>query len=96
LELGRGAHPASYMVEEIWQELSRAKYIEWENVSRERASQLGKLKYVKNSLRYSAKHFFVEHAEELQTNIQLSIIGLCCGVLLYLFVVSQDSMQRCS
>jgi STIP1 family protein 1 len=47
LELGRGAHPASYMVEEIWQELSKAKYIEWEGLSRERASQLQKLKCVK-------------------------------------------------
>ncbi|KAL6857140.1 hypothetical protein ACP4OV_018522 [Aristida adscensionis] len=43
LELGRGAHPASYMVEEIWQELSKAKYIEWESLSRERTSQLHKL-----------------------------------------------------
>jgi len=47
LELGRGAHPASYMVEEIWQELSKAKYIEWEGLSRERTSQLQKLKCVK-------------------------------------------------
>jgi STIP1 family protein 1 len=48
LELGRGAHPASYMVEEIWQELSKAKYIEWESLSRERTSQLQKLKCVTN------------------------------------------------
>uniref|UniRef100_A0A0A9BCN8 TIDP9204 n=1 Tax=Arundo donax TaxID=35708 RepID=A0A0A9BCN8_ARUDO len=32
------------MVEEIWQELSKAKYIEWEGLSRERATQLHKLK----------------------------------------------------
>jgi len=52
LELGRGAHPASYMVEEIWHELSKAKYIEWEGLSRERASQLQKLKVVcKEALR---------------------------------------------
>jgi len=52
LELGRGAHPASYMVEEIWQELSKAKYIEWEGLSRERTSQLQKLKVVcKEALR---------------------------------------------
>ncbi|XP_062192314.1 E3 ubiquitin-protein ligase CHIP-like [Phragmites australis] len=44
LELGRGAHPASYMVEAIWQQLSKAKYIEWESLSRERATQLRKLK----------------------------------------------------
>ncbi|KAK3120857.1 hypothetical protein QOZ80_8BG0642720 [Eleusine coracana subsp. coracana] len=44
LELGRGAHPSSYMVEEIWQELSKAKYIEWESLSRGRSSQLNKLR----------------------------------------------------
>ncbi|KAF7096274.1 hypothetical protein CFC21_098245 [Triticum aestivum] len=43
LELGRGAHPASYMVEEIWQELSKAKYIEWEGLSKMRSSQMHKL-----------------------------------------------------
>uniref|UniRef100_A0A453S2G2 RING-type E3 ubiquitin transferase n=1 Tax=Aegilops tauschii subsp. strangulata TaxID=200361 RepID=A0A453S2G2_AEGTS len=48
LELGRGAHPASYMVEEIWQELSKAKYIEWEGLSKMRSSQLHKLKCVSN------------------------------------------------
>jgi STIP1 family protein 1 len=48
LELGRGAHPASYMVEEIWQELSKAKYIEWEGLSKMRSSQLHKLKCVVN------------------------------------------------
>jgi STIP1 family protein 1 len=54
LELGRGAHPASYMVEEIWQELSKAKYIEWENLSSERVRQLHKLKFVKTfSIHYS-------------------------------------------
>ncbi|ONM37538.1 hypothetical protein ZEAMMB73_Zm00001d043316 [Zea mays] len=32
------------MVEEIWQELSKAKYIEWESLSRDRTCQLQKLK----------------------------------------------------
>jgi hypothetical protein len=30
LELGRGGKPGSYMVEEIWQELAKARYTEWE------------------------------------------------------------------
>ncbi|TVU43684.1 hypothetical protein EJB05_10172, partial [Eragrostis curvula] len=56
LELGRGAHPASYMVEEIWQEFSKAKYIEWESLSRKRASQLDKLKITcKETLRNYTK-----------------------------------------
>lgn len=36
----------SYMVEEIWQELAKAKYTEWERSSKEIASQLRKLEYV--------------------------------------------------
>ncbi|XP_024975276.1 E3 ubiquitin-protein ligase CHIP [Cynara cardunculus var. scolymus] len=43
LDLGRGAHPNSYMVEEIWQELARAKYQEWERDSTKRLSDLQKL-----------------------------------------------------
>ncbi|KAG1328223.1 putative E3 ubiquitin-protein ligase CHIP [Cocos nucifera] len=46
LELGRGANPASYMVEEIWQVLSTAKYMEWEDSSRKRASRLQNLREV--------------------------------------------------
>ncbi|XP_074563430.1 E3 ubiquitin-protein ligase CHIP isoform X2 [Curcuma longa] len=44
LELGRGAKPSSYMVEEIWQVLSKAKHLEWEDLSSKRASELQKLK----------------------------------------------------
>ncbi|XP_042459433.1 E3 ubiquitin-protein ligase CHIP-like isoform X1 [Zingiber officinale] len=44
LELGRGAKPSSYIVEEIWQVLSKAKYLEWEDMSSKRASELQKLK----------------------------------------------------
>ncbi|KAK9057459.1 hypothetical protein SSX86_022294 [Deinandra increscens subsp. villosa] len=46
LDLGRGAHPNSYMVEEIWQELSSAKYKEWLHDSTERTLALQKLEYV--------------------------------------------------
>ncbi|XP_019178462.1 PREDICTED: E3 ubiquitin-protein ligase CHIP-like isoform X1 [Ipomoea nil] len=44
LDLGRGANPKSYMVEEIWQELAKAKYLEWEHESAKRSSELYKLK----------------------------------------------------
>lgn len=36
----------SYMVEEIWQVLAKAKYTEWENQSSERSWKLQSLKYV--------------------------------------------------
>ncbi|CAA7396579.1 unnamed protein product [Spirodela intermedia] len=44
LDLGRGANPVSYMVEEIWQVLAKAKYTEWENLSSERSWRLQSLK----------------------------------------------------
>lgn len=44
LDLGRGANPNSYMVEEIWQELARAKYMEWEYDSTKRSWDLQNLK----------------------------------------------------
>ena len=34
------------MVEEIWQELAKAKYLEWENASTSRSWELQSLKYV--------------------------------------------------
>ncbi|GKD18681.1 E3 ubiquitin protein ligase CHIP-like protein [Tanacetum coccineum] len=43
LDLGRGAHPNSYMVEEIWQELATAKYHEWERDSTKRSWDLQNL-----------------------------------------------------
>ncbi|KAL8250038.1 hypothetical protein R6Q59_033731 [Mikania micrantha] len=43
LDLGRGAHPHSYMVEEIWQELASAKYKEWQRDSTKRTLDLKKL-----------------------------------------------------
>ncbi|KAA8543556.1 hypothetical protein F0562_021698 [Nyssa sinensis] len=44
LDLGRGANPKSYMVEEIWQELAKAKYLEWEHDSTKRSWELQSLK----------------------------------------------------
>ncbi|XP_009334273.1 E3 ubiquitin-protein ligase CHIP-like [Pyrus x bretschneideri] len=44
LDLGRGANPEGYMVEEIWQELSKAKYMEWEDTSSKRSWELQNLK----------------------------------------------------
>lgn len=44
LDLGRGANPKGYMVEEIWQELARAKYMEWEHESTKRSWELQTLK----------------------------------------------------
>ncbi|KAL5704782.1 RING-type E3 ubiquitin transferase [Ranunculus cassubicifolius] len=44
LDLGRGANPKSYMVEEIWQELAKAKYLEWEQASNDRTWKLQTLK----------------------------------------------------
>ncbi|XP_051113543.1 E3 ubiquitin-protein ligase CHIP-like isoform X2 [Andrographis paniculata] len=44
LDLGRGANPKGYMVEEIWQELSRAKYLAWEHESTKRSWELRNLK----------------------------------------------------
>ncbi|KAK3029388.1 hypothetical protein RJ639_039732, partial [Escallonia herrerae] len=44
LDLGRGANPKSYMVEEIWQELSKAKYLEWEHDSTKRSWDLQSLR----------------------------------------------------
>ncbi|KAH0636457.1 hypothetical protein KY289_036372 [Solanum tuberosum] len=44
LDLGRGANPKSYMVEEIWQELAKAKYLEWDHESSRHTLELKKLK----------------------------------------------------
>lgn len=46
LDLGRGANPKGYMVEEIWQEFAKAKYKEWERSSSQRSWELQNLKYV--------------------------------------------------
>ncbi|KAG6785393.1 hypothetical protein POTOM_011123 [Populus tomentosa] len=44
LDLGRGANPNGYMVEEIWEELAKAKYLEWEEASTQRSWELQSLK----------------------------------------------------
>ncbi|KAL5562187.1 hypothetical protein UlMin_031934 [Ulmus minor] len=44
LDLGRGANPNGYMVEEIWQELAKAKYSQWERASTMRSWELQILK----------------------------------------------------
>ncbi|KAF7825863.1 E3 ubiquitin-protein ligase CHIP [Senna tora] len=44
LDLGRGANPKGYMVEEIWQELAKARYQEWEHSSTKRSWELQSLK----------------------------------------------------
>ncbi|XP_060176679.1 E3 ubiquitin-protein ligase CHIP-like [Lycium barbarum] len=44
LDLGRGADPGSYIVEEIWEELAKAKYMEWEHESTRRSWELQNLK----------------------------------------------------
>lgn len=44
LDLGRDAHPRSYMVEEIWQELAKAKYLQWDQKSTMRSWELQSLK----------------------------------------------------
>ncbi|XP_016746444.1 E3 ubiquitin-protein ligase CHIP isoform X1 [Gossypium hirsutum] len=44
LDLGRGANPKGYMVDEIWQELAKAKYMLWEHASSKRSWELQSLK----------------------------------------------------
>ncbi|RDX94840.1 E3 ubiquitin-protein ligase CHIP, partial [Mucuna pruriens] len=56
LDLGRGANPKGYMVEEIWQELAKAKYLEWELSSSKRSWDLQSLKEACESA-LKEKHF---------------------------------------
>ncbi|XP_073058129.1 E3 ubiquitin-protein ligase CHIP-like isoform X1 [Primulina eburnea] len=44
LDLGRGANPNGYMVEEIWQELATARYLTWEHEATERSWNLQNLR----------------------------------------------------
>ncbi|XP_004242428.2 E3 ubiquitin-protein ligase CHIP [Solanum lycopersicum] len=44
LDLGRGANPGRYIVGEIWEELAKAKYMEWEHESTRRSWELQNLK----------------------------------------------------
>ncbi|CAJ2634968.1 unnamed protein product [Trifolium pratense] len=56
LNLGRGANPKGYMVEEIWQVLAKAKYQEWERSSSQRSWELQSLKEACESA-LKEKHF---------------------------------------
>ncbi|CAM8978838.1 unnamed protein product [Rhodiola kirilowii] len=57
LNLGRGANPKGYMVEEIWRELAKAKYLEWEQASTKRSWELQNLKET-CELALKQKHIF--------------------------------------
>uniref|UniRef100_A0A7N1A413 E3 ubiquitin-protein ligase CHIP n=1 Tax=Kalanchoe fedtschenkoi TaxID=63787 RepID=A0A7N1A413_KALFE len=57
LNLGRGADPKGYMVEEIWRELAKAKYLEWEEASTKRSWELQNLKET-CELALKQKHVF--------------------------------------
>ncbi|GAA0140787.1 ubiquitin-protein ligase [Lithospermum erythrorhizon] len=78
LDLGRGANPKSYIVEEIWQELAKARYILWEHESSKRSWELQNLKEAcelalreKHTLEMSLKEGFIDdmvksHLEQLE------------------------------
>lgn len=63
LDLGRGAKPKGYMVEEIWQELAKAKYLEWERTSTKRSWELQSLKEACESA-LKEKHFLEDSETE--------------------------------
>ncbi|KAG5042823.1 hypothetical protein AAZX31_03G080300 [Glycine max] len=74
LDLGRGANPKGYMVEEIWQELAKAKYLEWERLSSKRSWELQCLKEAcesalkeKHFLDFSQMEGFVDDATTSQS-----------------------------
>ncbi|ESW12695.1 hypothetical protein PHAVU_008G134500 [Phaseolus vulgaris] len=63
LDLDRGSHPKGHMVEEIWQELAKAKYLEWEHSYTKRSWEL---QCLKEACEYALKekHFLeVPHIE---------------------------------
>ncbi|XVE72691.1 hypothetical protein DITRI_Ditri11bG0059100 [Diplodiscus trichospermus] len=63
IDLGRGADPKGYMVNEIWQELAKAKYLQWEHASSKRAWELQSLKEAcETALR--EKHFLDDSQTE--------------------------------
>ncbi|KAI4356325.1 hypothetical protein L6164_000356 [Bauhinia variegata] len=81
LELGRGANPNGYMVEEIWEELAKAKYEEWERASTVRSWELQSLKEAcvvalkeKYVLDVSQMEGFVDEATTSHTE-QLEALG---------------------
>ncbi|XP_022771550.1 E3 ubiquitin-protein ligase CHIP-like isoform X3 [Durio zibethinus] len=63
MDLGRGANPKGYMVDEIWQELAKAKYLQWEHASTKRSWELQSLKEAcETALR--EKHFLDDSQPE--------------------------------
>ncbi|XVF72322.1 hypothetical protein PTKIN_Ptkin12aG0111900 [Pterospermum kingtungense] len=63
MDLGRGANPKGYMVDEIWQELAKAKYMQWEHASSKRSWELQILKEAcETALR--EKHFLDDSQPE--------------------------------
>ncbi|XWS76024.1 hypothetical protein CRYUN_Cryun01aG0142100 [Craigia yunnanensis] len=63
MDLGRGANPKGYMVDEIWQELAKAKYLQWEHASTKRSWELQCLKEAcETALR--EKHFLDDSQPE--------------------------------
>ncbi|KAF9688436.1 hypothetical protein SADUNF_Sadunf02G0197000 [Salix dunnii] len=63
LDLGRGANPNAYIVDEIWEELAKAKYLEWEEASTQRSWELQRLKEAcERALR--EKHFLDDSETE--------------------------------
>ncbi|KAL6978868.1 RING-type E3 ubiquitin transferase [Sarracenia purpurea var. burkii] len=85
LDLGRGANPNSYMIEEIWQELAKAKYLEWECESTKRTWELETLKEACKSA-LEEKHFldsspmegFLDEATDANL-AQLELLGQVFG-----------------
>lgn len=81
LDLGRGANPKSYIVEEIWQELAKAKYLEWEQESTKRSWELQTLKEAcesalkeQHSLTIAQMEGFVDEAIDSNSS-QLEALG---------------------
>ncbi|CAH1417496.1 unnamed protein product [Lactuca virosa] len=73
LDHGRGAHPNSYMVEEIWQELAKAKYQEWERDSTKRSWELQNLQ---DSCEIALREKHVHEDEADSTSQQLADLKL--------------------
>ncbi|CAN1130936.1 E3 ubiquitin-protein ligase CHIP [Linum perenne] len=63
LDLGRGPNQTGYMVEEIWQELAKAKYSLWEQESVQRSWELQNLKQACVSA-LKEKYFLDDHQGE--------------------------------
>ncbi|MBA0653141.1 hypothetical protein Goklo_020343, partial [Gossypium klotzschianum] len=65
LDLGRGVNPKGYMIDEIWQELAKAKYLQWEHASSKRSWELHSLKYV-IPVRSFSDEAIISHMKQLE------------------------------